>query len=659
LANLKQKQIALENIRKALESNNQLTQASAVLLEKEVQQSGKLTDLTKDRVRALEQSLKAENSALSAADQLAGKKDALKTIEDAIAQTKTKSGATDKRILKNTITDLVNKKKSLTVDIDKLELQKNITGELDNQMSSLFPQLGVLKKIQGVYGQIGAKAAATTAGLMAGFAILKGYSKRLDAIGNSFGAMGVKEFKDDLMDADNNLRKLGFEAGTAGKISEQMAVNFGIGFKEASGMAFAVGEASKAMGVSAETGAAAVGNLMTYSNLSSEAAINLAKGAEYLAVQAGVAPGAVMEDVAKSAEVFAAFSKDGGKNVMKAAIQAKKLGTNLQTTSKIAKGLLDFETSIEKEMEASLMIGRQLNFQKARELSLNNDIEGAMTEIVGQLGDEEEFNKLNALQRQALADSIGVGVEELAKFVGKQEESQAIEEEIAETPGIAEMLGEDTISNLQSIINGFATLASNLQTTIGPYMDSIMGAINWMVEGILKFEKSMGGVSKIMGVLIARSVILAGKQMALAIWSIIGSLAKIPFGLGLVGAGAAIGGMVALANSYKVGDMMSDPSGPVVALPPSRGGGLYEGRADDTAILTTGPKGSKSGGNTESQSRMAANQQKQTAAMEKMAENQISKKDMQEGFITALQTVGLTPTTIGESVGEAVVRTAS
>ena len=98
MANLKQKQIALENIRKALESNNQLTQASAVLLEKEVQQSGKLTDLTKDRVRALEQSLKAENSALSAADQLAGKKDALKTIEDAIAQTKTKSGATDKRI---------------------------------------------------------------------------------------------------------------------------------------------------------------------------------------------------------------------------------------------------------------------------------------------------------------------------------------------------------------------------------------------------------------------------------------------------------------------------------------------------------------------------------------------------------------------------------
>ena len=100
MANLKQKQIALENIRKALESNNQLTQASAVLLEKEVQQSSKLNDLTKNRVRALEQSFKAESHTLSLADQLAGKKDALKTIEEAIAQTKTKSGATDKRISK-------------------------------------------------------------------------------------------------------------------------------------------------------------------------------------------------------------------------------------------------------------------------------------------------------------------------------------------------------------------------------------------------------------------------------------------------------------------------------------------------------------------------------------------------------------------------------
>ena len=76
------------------------------------------------------------------------------------------------------------------------------------------------------------------------------------------------------------------------------------------------------------------------------------------------------------------FSEDGGDNLAKAAVQARALGLSLDTTSKIAEGLLDFEQSITKEVEASVLIGRQLNFQKARELALNNDIEGAITNVV-------------------------------------------------------------------------------------------------------------------------------------------------------------------------------------------------------------------------------------------------------------------------------------
>ena len=40
-----------------------------------------------------------------------------------------------------------------------------------------------------------------------------------------------------------------------------------------------------------------------------------------------------------------------------------------------------------------------------------------MKAVVDQLGSEQEFNKLNAIQRKALADSIGVEVSQLAKMV--------------------------------------------------------------------------------------------------------------------------------------------------------------------------------------------------------------------------------------------------
>ena len=103
------------------------------------------------------------------------------------------------------------------------------------------------------------------------------------------------------------------------------------------------------------------------------------------------------------------------------ALEAGDIASNAVTTAKIAEGLLDFESSIANEVEASVLIGRQLNFQKARELALNNDIAGATAEVVKQLGSEEEFNALNVIQRKALADSIGVSVSEMAKLVSGTE----------------------------------------------------------------------------------------------------------------------------------------------------------------------------------------------------------------------------------------------
>ena len=94
----------------------------------------------------------------------------------------------------------------------------------------------------------------------------------------------------------------------------------------------------------------------------------------------------------------------------------------MATTAKIADTLLDFESSIEKEMEASLLIGKQLNFNNARRLALEGDLAGAARDVVSQIGGQAELNRMNVIQRRALADSIGVSVEELSKLAsGKLE----------------------------------------------------------------------------------------------------------------------------------------------------------------------------------------------------------------------------------------------
>jgi len=139
----------------------------------------------------------------------------------------------------------------------------------------------------------------------------------------------------------------------------------------------------------------------------------------------GILPASVFKDVAANTQAFAEFAKDGGKNVFDAALAAKKLGLNLGTVVNIADSLLDFESSIEKQMEASMLIGRDINLDKARELALNNDLEGAMEEVVKQVGSEAEFNELNRIQRKALAESVGVNVEELSRMVRNQGKGEA------------------------------------------------------------------------------------------------------------------------------------------------------------------------------------------------------------------------------------------
>jgi len=136
-----------------------------------------------------------------------------------------------------------------------------------------------------------------------------------------------------------------------------------------------------------------------------------------LAEKFGVDKGAVISDIAESAEDFATYTNGSMKNLQMAAIHAQKMGTSLATTMKMTESLLDFETSITNTMEASMMIGKNLNFDKARMLAMDNDILGATNEIVRQLGSAEEFTRLSAIQRKKLAASIGVEVSELSRLV--------------------------------------------------------------------------------------------------------------------------------------------------------------------------------------------------------------------------------------------------
>ena len=160
-----------------------------------------------------------------------------------------------------------------------------------------------------------------------------------------------------------------------------------------------------------------------------ETNMNIISASAELARAEGVAPAQVLNDIAQDTETFALFAKDGGKNIAAAAIAARKLGLNLGTVAGIAESLLDFESSIGHEMEASMLIGRQLSLDKARELALTGDLAGLSEEIKNQVGSQAEFEAMNVVQRKALAQAIGVSASDLGKIVAGEKTSAELAEE--------------------------------------------------------------------------------------------------------------------------------------------------------------------------------------------------------------------------------------
>jgi len=121
----------------------------------------------------------------------------------------------------------------------------------------------------------------------------------------------------------------------------------------------------------------------------------------------------LMEKVASAGAEFAGYMGFSAEAIANSVISTTKMGINLQQASSIAKGLLDFESSISKELQAELLTGKQFNFELARSLALQGDFAGASAEVMKQVQGITEEQRKNPLIMQSLAAATGLTVEQL------------------------------------------------------------------------------------------------------------------------------------------------------------------------------------------------------------------------------------------------------
>ena len=162
---------------------------------------------------------------------------------------------------------------------------------------------------------------------------------------------------------------------------------------------------------------------------SNETATHILAFSKYLGDATDVAPGQMMRDIANSSEDVAMFTDGTGKNIAVAAASAGKLGVELGTVLGITKGLMDIDSTIKKTMEASVLLGKNINFNKATELMASGDIAGAMKNMIGQFGSVENFNQNNIWAQQSAADAMGVNLQQMKLMLANKEKLATLDKE--------------------------------------------------------------------------------------------------------------------------------------------------------------------------------------------------------------------------------------
>jgi len=231
---------------------------------------------------------------------------------------------------------------------------------------------------------------------------------------------------------------------------------------------------------------------------------------------------AVLEETGKvTGQIRANF---GGNTVeiAKAVTNARLLGTEMGTIAAAGKQLLDFESSINAEMEAELLLGRDINLERARAAALTGDQVTLQNELAREMGSFDEFTKMNVIQQEALAGAMGMSADQVAdmlfnqetmnksakelRALGKDELANRLEQKSAQdkmNSAMAELkqVFVDLGTALSPILNVLSVAAGIISTIIG-FTQDLLGFLNPFGDSFFKadFESSAGvGAAKGLG----------------------------------------------------------------------------------------------------------------------------------------------------------------
>jgi len=283
----------------------------------------------------------------------------------------------------------------------------------------------------------------------------------------------------------------------------------------------------------------------------------------------------ILEEVGKVSGQTLAMFKANPEALTQAVAQARLLGTTLETTKKQAASLLNFESSIENELQAELLTGEQLNLERARAAALIGDQATVMSELASQNIDFNKYSNMNVIAQDKLAAALGLSSDELSDQLLKQQYMGMSREQIAS------LAGEEVAQRVEAINaqDRFNAAMEHLQDIVGKLVGGPLGKMVDMMASLADnayiLYGTLGAIAGLSLVKLIASFATMGVELGVIAAGAISASSALTLGIGAVAIAAGIGLAMAAYSSAKseaeeVGDMFSSDGKTIVS--PKEGG---------------------------------------------------------------------------------------
>ena len=251
--------------------------------------------------------------------------------------------------------------------------------------------------------------------------------------------------------------------------------------------------------------------------------------------------------------------------IAEAVTKATLFGSTLEDVANMGSKLLDFESSITSELEAEMLIGKNLNLERARAAALAGDQVTLMEELNSQMGSLEDFQNMNVIQQQALASAMGMTGDQLSDILMKQEIQGKTAEEL-KAMGKDELAAIVEKQDAQQSFNAAVAQLKGLFSDTMKFLNPIMEGFTFILQQAIKFKEIILGVGTAFGVIysmnklanveLRKSIVLQIKSLGKAIATAAAFAVANPFkALAGIAAGAAVYAFL------KRGDDVMSPGG--------------------------------------------------------------------------------------------------